>query len=478
MAYKHEVSTSESATSILTPVQVDSAIPVVFGTAPINMTDETNVNKLNLFYSYAEAVQALGFVPSNKTTGFYDFTLSEATDVFFDKYRIAPVVFINVLDPVKHKTAITGESVTIADRKGVLAKTGALKSTVTVTGKTSSDYVATFDEAGNLVIVLTENSTIEEGSTITVAYSHLDPSKVTSADIVGGVTTEGIASGLQLVDQIFPKFRRIGANFLAPKYSQDPLVIASLKTVVKSVSGLFKAQALVDIPTATVKKAADAAEWLNTNNVIDSHAQAYWPLLSLGGTKYHMSLQAAGLMAQVDSNNNGTPHKSPSNENYQADSTVLEDGTEIYLSVPQAAEQLNGLGVNTAINFIGGWKAWGNNTTAYPASTDVKDRWIAVRRMSNWLQNTCILTLWQEIDDPIDAKQRDQALDTINMWLNSLAGQGSILGGRLEFLREDNPDIALLDGKTKYRLYYASPVPNENIEVVFEYDPSYFENLF
>lgn len=477
MAYKHQVSTSEQATSILTPVEVDSAIPVVFGTAPINMTDLTNVNKLNYFANYTEAVQAMGFVPVNKTTGFYDFTLSESIDVFFNLYQVQPVIFVNVLDPEKHKTSVASETVAIVNRKGVLAKTGAIKSSVVITSAVlGTDYELIFNSNGELVISLTETGVITD--TATVSYDYLDPSKVTPADIVGGVTVEGVASGLQLSDEIFPAFRRVGANFLAPKYSSDAQVISSLKARVKDLSGLFKAQALIDIPTSEVKLYSKAAQWQNDNNAIDPHLHSYWPLLSLAGTKYHMSLQAAAVMATVDSNNNDTPHKSPSNENYQADATVLEDGAEVRLTVPQAAEQLNGQGINTAINFIGGWKAWGNNTTAYPSNTDVKDRWIACRRMSNWLQNTCILTLWQEIDDPIDTKQIEQAVDTINMWLNSLTGQGSILGGRLEFLQSENPTISLMNGKTKYHLYYASPVPNEEIEVVFEYDPSYFDSLF
>ena len=52
MAYKHGVYVSEVPTSILPAVVVDSALPVIFGTAPVNMTDPTNVNKPVLSNSY------------------------------------------------------------------------------------------------------------------------------------------------------------------------------------------------------------------------------------------------------------------------------------------------------------------------------------------------------------------------------------------------------------------------------------------
>ena len=63
MAYKHGVIVSEVPTTVLPPVEVSAAIPIVFGTAPVNMTDPTCVNKPVLAYSYDEAVAALGYVP-------------------------------------------------------------------------------------------------------------------------------------------------------------------------------------------------------------------------------------------------------------------------------------------------------------------------------------------------------------------------------------------------------------------------------
>ena len=56
----------------------------------------------------------------------------------------------------------------------------------------------------------------------------------------------------------------------------------------------------------------------------------------------------------------------------------LDDGTEVILDQEQA-NVLNGVGVATAIN-ANGYHLWGNNSCAYPATTDPKDRWFWVRR--------------------------------------------------------------------------------------------------
>ena len=66
MAYNHGVKISEVPTSILPPVEVSSGIPFIVGTAPVNMTDATNINKPILCSNYAEAVAAFGFVPAKE----------------------------------------------------------------------------------------------------------------------------------------------------------------------------------------------------------------------------------------------------------------------------------------------------------------------------------------------------------------------------------------------------------------------------
>ena len=48
MAYNHGVRISEVATSLLPTAEVSAGIPFIVGTAPVNMTDPTNVNGVRL----------------------------------------------------------------------------------------------------------------------------------------------------------------------------------------------------------------------------------------------------------------------------------------------------------------------------------------------------------------------------------------------------------------------------------------------
>ena len=85
MAYKHGVYTSEVPTSIIPAVNTTAGLPVVFGTAPVHLVqDRAAVNKPILCYSYAEAVNQLGY-----SKNWADYTLCEVMYSQFSLYNRA-----------------------------------------------------------------------------------------------------------------------------------------------------------------------------------------------------------------------------------------------------------------------------------------------------------------------------------------------------------------------------------------------------
>ena len=198
-----------------------------------------------------------------------------------------------------------------------------------------------------------------------------------------------------------------------------------------------------------------------------------WPMLKLGDQVFHMSTQLAGLIAATDTEN-GAPHCSPSNHGIKADSLVLEDGTEVLLSKAQA-DQVNNAGVVTALNFMGGFVCWGNYTACYPTNTDVKDYFIPISRMFDWVANTLIQTFWGQLDKPMTRRLIDTVLDSANVWLNGLTGSGYILGGRVEMIESENPLTNLLAGIINLHVYITPPSPAQEIDFTLEYDASYVQ---
>lgn len=493
MPYQHGVRTSEVATSILPTTEVDSALPVIVGTAPVCMTDPTNVNKPVLCHSYDEFVQQFGYVPPalNSASGLqeYAFTLCEAAYALFALFNVGPAVFINVLDPTTHKKTATTVTITLDSKTGsaTVAEAGIIPSSVTITPSDAGaytqgeDYEIAFDDDGNLIVTSLQDEgggfKCTTGTSLTFAADVLDPTLVDEDDVIGGVDVSGNKSGFELVGEVYPRFGLVPGTLIAPGYSSDPSVAAVMAAKSTGISGRFNAMCAVDVPADTVKTYSAVTSWKQTNNYTDARQIVCWPLLSLDGVKYHLSTQMAALMAQVDGENDGTPYVSPSNHGVQCTATVLADGSEVWLDLEEAA-YLNGQGVVTAINQTSGWTAWGNRTGAYPGTTDVKDNFIPIRRMFNWIGNTLITTFWSRIDAPISRRLIDTIIDSANIWLNGLSARQYILSGRVAFLESENTTTDLMDGIINFHVYICPPSPARDISFAMEYDVNGLTALF
>lgn len=485
MPYKHGVYVSEVPTSLFPAATVESALPVVFGTAPVNMTDPSNVNKPVLCNTYDEFVKAFGFVPArlDSTTNLekFDFSLCEVAYALFSLFGAGPAVFVNVADPTQHKVTATTVSITLDEHTGsaVVAETGIIPSTVTITPASSSsytvdeDYTLSFDDDGFLVVTSLTNEGGEfecsTGTALTFAADKINPAAVDADDIIGGVDVSGNKSGLELVAEVYPRFGLVPGTLVAPGFSGDPEVAAVLATKAVGINGRFNAMAIIDAPTTTLKQYSQVPSWKTQNNVTDAHQIVGWPMLSLSGTLFNFSSQLCALLAQVDSENGDVPYVSPSNHNLQLTATVLADGTEIWLDFETAA-YLNGEGIVTAINESSGWVDWGNRTACYPGSTDVKDTMIPIRRMMNWIGNTLVTTFWQQIDAPINKRFVETIVNSANVWLNGLAARQYILSGSVEFRSDENPTTDLMDGIVKFHVMVCPPSPARDIEFIMEYD--------
>jgi len=250
-----------------------------------------------------------------------------------------------------------------------------------------------------------------------------------------------------------------------------------MKAKASNINQHFRAISLDDIDTDEVKKYTDAPAWKNDNNYVSTYEITCFPKVKLGDDTFHLSTQLAGLICQTDSLNEDIPYVSPSNKSLQCNSAVLKDGKEVWLAPDQAA-YLNGEGIVTALNFIGGWKAWGNRTSIYPSVTDPKDAFIPLRRMFNWIGNTLTLTFWQKVDFPVNRRLVETILDSANIWLNGLSARQFILGGRIEFREDENPTTDLMDGIIRFHVYVTPPTPAREIDFILEYDPEYLKTLF
>ncbi|BCS94894.1 hypothetical protein DSLASN_05260 [Desulfoluna limicola] len=477
MTYRHGVYASQVPTSITPPRKVSASLPVVVGTAPVHLAKggAGPVNKVTMVYTYSEAVELLGY-----SDAWEKYTLCEFIYSHFALFALAPIVFINVFDPAVHKDNVAEGEATFADGEIKLDHGDLLGPVVIKSQDKATTYVEDTDyEVDRVAGVIKRMATggITAGATISRTYTYADPSKVTAADIVGGVDgATGKLTGLELVNEVFPKYRLVPGLIVAPGWSSASTVSAVMTAKAKNVNGMFGCKAIIDIDDATVTRYSDAPEYKNQNNLTDAAQIVCWPKVKLGQKTFHMSTQLAGLIAQVDADNEDIPYASPSNHNFQMDAMVA-NGEEVWLQ-PEQANYLNGNGIVTALNFIGGWKCWGNRTACYPANTDPKDAWISVSRMFAWVGNTLILSHWSKLDAPAKRRLIETIRDSAQMWLDGLVSRQFLLGARVEFQADENAVTGMMDGISRFHVYMTPPSPAREIDFIQEYDPAYFSTLF
>jgi len=480
LSFRHGVYKYEEPTSLVPPVRTEAGLPVFVGTAPIHLGSDPeamkNIHKPRLVYSYSEAVEMFGF-----SRDFQKYTLCEAIFSQFALFAVAPFVLINALDPAIHREIVVAASYPVTERTVNLGQ-DVIMDTVVLDGSYTYgvDYSLGYDRNGNAIVTLLKGGALELASDVSVGFTRLRPDMVDEYDIIGGVNiATGDYEGLELVNKVFPRFRLVPGLLSAPKWSQKPAVAAVMRAKMDNINGHFTGQAVVDIPSEAdgAPRYTDAPEWKNRNNYVAERQIVCWPKVKLGNDVFHLSTQLIGLMNRTDARNQDIPYESPSNNMLQMNACVNALGKEIDLG-PEEANYLNGQGIVTALNWIGGWRAWGNRTGAYPAVTDPKDAFIPIRRMMDWIGNEFILTFWQKVDKPITKRLVRTIVNSYNMRLNGLAAREFILGGRIEFLEPDNTLTDLVDGIKRFRISIMPPPPAEQIVGIFELDPRYLKVLF
>ena len=479
MAFFHGVRVKEVPTSILTPVNTTAGLPVVFGTAPVHLTADPakNVNRPVICYSWDEAVTALGY-----SDDWDAYTLSEVMYAQFKLYGVQPIIFVNVLDPKKHKAEVrdtTGRTVT---EGRVILSDAVLLDTLRVKNAGAAepaahltDYTAAYDDEGRLVISVTPTGALKSAEKLYLDYDKIDPSKVKDADIIGGASKSGTA-GLEWLDAIYTLFSLVPGIVAAPGWSEHPAVASVMKAKAMNISGLFRCICLTDVDTGEVKHYADVNAWKNKNSYTGVNQVVCWPCVKNGDMVFHMSTHILGIIGVMDAANGDIPYESPSNMTMQATGICLKDGTEAVVTYPQA-NLLNSQGIMTALNH-GGWKSWGNYTGAYPSITDVKDTFICVRRMFDWQYQTFILTNWQKVDRPLTPVLVRALADSEKIRLNGLVSRGYLLGADVVLREEENPPTDLLQGIIRIHVFMTPPVAAQSIEGILEYDVNNFKALF
>jgi hypothetical protein len=485
--FPHGVSWSDVPTSVIAPIDSFPGLNVVFGSAPLHLVADgnTRVNKPSLFNTYEQAVAALGY---SSNWDVYD--ICEHMDAAFVEFGVAPVVYIPVNDPEQGAIASPAADVQLVKGQGdtnkeLIGWTIVVKDSAgVVTYVKGTDYLLSLSANNTWVVTRIVGGSITSDSAVLKVSGQLpNPNPVDASDIIGGIDVgTGQRTGLEVIEDVFQQTGLVPGIIICPKFSKEPDVAAAMEAKSESINGCFACTCLIDVDTSVVTNAADVLDWKNTNNIVFPRQELLFGMPALVGAattkKFNFASQQGPLLQWTDAyRGNGLPYCSPSNKNLRMNALLLDDDSELPMHLLDA-NMLNGQGVITALNWIGGWRSWGNRTAAYPANSDVKDMFINVRRMFDYIGNTVILTIWQKVDEPGNRRLIDSVVNSLQLWLDGLSNQEALLGARIEFRQDENPTTELLNGHYTFHIYIAVPTPAEWLDFRIEYWVPYIQNLW
>jgi phage tail sheath protein FI len=377
---------------------------------------------------------------------------------------------------------VTNESHLIASRTITPAYTYHSGLTVknlagTVTYVLNTDYTITNG------IITTIGSTLIDGVSVNINYNKLvSPLPISAAMLIGEVNgTTGARSGMKCFDLCYNLFGFNPKIFLCPYYSPLSGVVAALATYRDKYNGFM----IIDAPEATTPANAIAGRGpsgaINFNTSSKRDVLLY-PMLKAYDAATNadenrpFSMFFAGLWSAVIAKEG--MHVSPSNHQLNG-ITGVERNISASIDDPNSETNLlNGAGITTIFNTYGsGMRAWGNRSAAYPASTSTRDVFMAVQMTASVIDESIRYAMLQFLDKPADQAWIDSVVETVNQFLRTLVGRGSLIDGLCWFDLAKNSTVEMAAGHFTFSYSFASPTPGERMTFESFYDINLFKSL-
>ena len=503
--YKHGASWSEVSTRLKPVITADSGISVAIGSAPVHLVrgGTKQVNKPLMFLTLQDALATVGW-----SLDWGRFDLCELIYSAFQRYRFSPIILINVFDPMKDAGHMGIAPLAVTNKKIVLPFDGVIFDSIVVqidddeskmskSEKTSKadktltriipdtghryvldrDYSLEYNEDGKMVVsILPGGSIPQDTDCLLIGYAKIGSTPVTANDVIGGIDQHGRKTGIELIEEIHPRFNIVAGYLMAPAFSSNAPILTALASKAELFDDSYRCMVVGDVDLSVVKKYQDAEAWKATNG-LTSHRQILCYLrLGMGNKRFRFSVDYALRSAKLDATNGGVPYESASNKKLEADAMYDGDGNPVFLSKKEA-NYLNSLGIVTGRSTRRGLVIWGSNTAEFPETSDVKDRFIPNRRQMDFIGNTVVTTFDEKIDKPGNRREIDAIINDINLWLADQQNSGYLLEHYVRFDHEENPDSEILNGHYKVRIGEGSPTPIESLEFVLEFTTGGFASL-
>ncbi|MGQ3662069.1 phage tail sheath family protein [Citrobacter braakii] len=275
--------------------------------------------------------------------------------------------------------------------------------------------------------------------------------------------------------------------FMAPGIIHRTGALGPAISTAKQLRGIW----LVDMPLSVTTPEA-AYQWKKTN-ASEQRALVDWPRVAIineeGTTQYDwVAPSMAGLICQVDKGLTDAGFEtgywcSPSN--YPLADVVGVEHVLEYIPNDRDCEvnYLNSQGIATIINNLGGFRAFGNRSGAFPDATDPLT-FISWRRVCDIIEDSIEYFTLYYMDRPMFTRPEDitssvigMINDSVNEFLRSKTGT-ALVYGKCEIRADENTAETLRQGIIYYHYKLTPPVPMEHVVYTSEVYVDGLEDAF
>lgn len=465
-------------------------VAVYVGTAPVHLVrgwaDLDVVNRPVKVSNLTDATKKLG-----QSSDWGSFTLCEAVSAHFANPlgNVGPIYVINVLDPatMKKADATTTELTFSGGRAEIESGTIVLDTLVLADKVEGTDFAVSYDYGRGVAVISSLDPDAPLAGAITATFDEVDPSAVTAAHVIGGVTSDGAYTGLGALDLLYQEENVVANLLAAPGWSEVPSVYNALVAASQKINGHWDAFVVADLPltdseAAAVDTIAKATAWKKANGYGSERSKVCWPqVVNSSGETYHLSTLTVATMQRLDVEHASVPMETPGNKPVPVTWLWFGAGSTNGGYDQQTANELTSKGITTAVFWAGRWVLWGDHTAAYAYGADVDPRAIfdVSLRMLMHVTNSFQRDWGMSIDKPMTLALRDTILNREQEKLDALQGRGALIGEpRVEFVETENPVTNLMNGEFRWDVAVTPTPPLKSASVVVAYTDAGFAAYF
>ena len=457
MAFHHGTETKRTDGGSSPVYDVDGAITALVGSAPTGA-----INVLTVCQTVKD------FAQFGQVTG-AGFTIPDAANIW-TRYQSGKCYVVNVCDPVVHKTAVASEVLTV-DTTTLIATTA---KPALLDGYVVKDGATVLAE-GTAYSIDTETGMIQfvtKPTAPNIAYTYVDPAKVTEADIIGGyVLASNSRKGMELVKEGFTRFGADAKIVIAPGFDKTATCAAAMITLALAIN----AEPYIAAPKGTGLSVAitgrGSAGTINFKSA-EKCANYFYPHVKNGDTLESLATHAAGLRMWVDVNEGYW---------YSISNHELRGVTGVEFALTSRADdlqsetnRLNAVGITTVFNSFGtGFRLWGNRNASWPVNSHISNFAVAYRT-GNFIDESIRQAQFKYIDRPIDDALLDTFIEDIRVYLG---GCRAIVGFRVDLDREYDLADAFSKGQVPLMYDFTPKLPAERVSNNSVMTRKYMANL-